>query len=107
MSSLFHDRPGPRFAVPETILAYLRRDIRELLDIGPDLSEQDCLRLINGAAYLDALVFEAAYRVKNRPVYEARMRLPEPQQLPERKPPHHAPNWPDASQARWKYAKNR
>lgn len=77
-SSLFYGRAGPRFAVPETALAYCRRIEREVLEIMTDLSEYECIRIIEELAIVDWVVYQTAERVKNRPAYDARMRLPQP-----------------------------
>lgn len=101
MSSLFFNRSGPRFAIPETALAYCRRILHELLDIGPEMFEADCLRVIEELAFVDGIVLRIAERVKNNPAYHDRWRLErEPcgvtPSIPGPTPPHPVVTWSGA-----------
>lgn len=65
----FYLRSGPR---PETLLFFLRRCERRILDIGPELDQSQCLRLLSEAALFDTLLDKIEADVKRSPHYRAR-----------------------------------
>lgn len=95
---------SPRFCSPETCLALLRWMERDLLEVGPELTTNETARILGDLELSRRLVDHVAERVKNSPEFRARIGLPKPEPLPQRRTlpfPRPAPCFPDAGGARW------
>lgn len=65
------------FASPETLLAYLRRAEARILDVAPELTEQECCRLHGELALVDLALSKMAERIHRSPSYLNRHALPD------------------------------
>lgn len=60
------------FPLPETVLLHLRRLIKRVLTISPELTSEECLALLRNLAILDVQVDRLEYTILNSAMYKAR-----------------------------------